>query len=144
MYTQNTSNWCCRDRVWLAVPAERPSLSHEVAVGNILDLWIGLMSSVGQGDSIVPPATALLHIHTPRAESNKRRLRGINCLTWEKWLIVGRHRQTMLRLWERGCKLLLLSCNVMYWLLRMSTGWKYPCELLRRLARPSGCTFLYL
>lgn len=117
--------------------AERPSLSHWVAVGRILDLWIGLMSSVGQGESIVPPDSALLHIHTTRAESNKRRLRGINCLTWEKRLIVGRHRQTMLQLWELGCKLLLLSCMRML-TLRMSTGWKYPCELVCRLVQPSG------
>lgn len=56
------------------------------------------MRSLGQEQGIVPPVPALLHIHTTRAESNKRGLRGINCLTWEKQLIVGRHRQTMAQL----------------------------------------------
>lgn len=64
------------------------------------------MDSVGQEQGIVPSAPALLHIHTTRAESNKRGLRGINCLTWEKRLNVAHHGPTMLLLWERGGKLL--------------------------------------
>lgn len=76
-------------------PAERALLSHVVAVGRIFDPWPSLMCSLRQEQGIVPPAPALLHIHTPRVESNKRRLREISCLTWEKQLIVWRHRQTM-------------------------------------------------
>ena len=48
----------------------------------------------------MPPIPALLHIHTTWAESNKRRLGGIDCLIWEKQLIVGHHRETMLQLYE--------------------------------------------
>lgn len=123
--------------------AERPSLSHWVAVGRILDLWIGLMSSVGQGESIVPPDSALLHIHTTRAESNKRRLRGINCLTWEKRLIVGRHRQTMLQLWELGCKLLLLSC-MQCWRWECRQGGNIRVNLCVGSYSLRGGTFLHL
>lgn len=61
---------------------------------------------LGQERGIVPPTPTLLHIHTPRAESNKRGLRGIGCLTREKRLIVPRHTQTMLQPWECGN-----SCN---------------------------------
>lgn len=43
----------------------------------------------------MPSAPVLLHIHTTRVESNKRRLRGISRLTWEKHLIVQHHGLTM-------------------------------------------------
>lgn len=124
----------------LGLPAERHLLSHGVAVGRILDLWPSLMSIIRQEESIVPPAAALLHIHTTRAESNKRGLRGINCLTWENWQIAGRHRQTMFQLWERGCKLLSFSmwcihCSERGW------SWIYSCELACRQYGPQSLHF---
>lgn len=90
-----------------------------------------LMDSVGQEQGIVPSAPALLHIHTTRAESNKRGLRRINCLTWEKRLNVARHGPTMLLLWERGGKLLRFHtwCARRGWIyirVNVNVGWAAP------------------
>lgn len=119
------------------LPAERALLSHVVAVGRIFDPWPNLMCSLRQEQGIVPPAPALLHIHTPRAESNKRRLREISCLTWEKQLIVRRHGQTMLQLWEHGNgqSRFCMWCVQCWERKERRWGWIYPCE---RACRPSS------
>lgn len=107
---------------------------------NFFNPWPDWMCAFGQERGIVPTAPALLHIHTTREESNKRRLRGINCLTWEKQLIVRRHRQTMLRLWERGNFVILyVICSR----LRTQRGWIYPCEHACRLISAWRRTFLH-
>ncbi len=135
----------CQGRAWAAPPAERALLFRIVAVGRIFDPWPSLVCSLGQEQGIVPPAPALLHIHTTRAESNKRRLRGIICLIWENQLIVWRHKQTMSRLWELGNGLLWFCMWCVHCWEREERwwGWIYPCE---HACRPSSAwrrTFLH-
>lgn len=67
-------------------------------------------------------------------------LRGVNCPTWERQLIVWRQRQTMLQLWECGNGLCMWC--VRCW--ERERGRIYPCEHTCRLSSASRSTFQHL